>query len=64
MGERSQFRDPKLQFTAGVILNSATMEFTAVVGGVTYKSDPAHMSHSTFAQIGHERNGIFYSEGD
>ncbi len=64
MGKRSHIGDRKLQFTSGVLQNKATMEWTATVNGVTYHSDPAHTSHSTFAQIGHERNGVFYSEGD
>jgi hypothetical protein len=57
---RRQIGDPKLRFTARVIENKATMQWTATVAGVTFASDPADASHSIFAEIGHERNGVFF----
>lgn len=56
--------DPTLPFTASVIENQAIMEWTATVGGAAFVSDPARTSHSAFAEIGHERNGIFFAQGD
>lgn len=60
--KRESIGDPTLSFTAQVIENTATMQWTATTGGVTFVSDPANTSHSVFAEIGHERNGVFFSE--
>jgi hypothetical protein len=35
------------------------MEWTALVGPYRFVSDPLPTSSSTFAEIGHERNGSF-----
>jgi hypothetical protein len=40
--------------------NTAQMEWTATVGDFTFVSDPLPTSSSTFAEIGHERNGSFF----
>jgi hypothetical protein len=39
------------------------MEWTATVGDYTFVSDPLATSSSTFAEIGHERNGVFFPQG-
>jgi hypothetical protein len=36
------------------------MEWNAVVGDYTLVSDPIATSFSSFAEIGHERNGCFF----
>jgi len=36
------------------------MEWSARVGHYQFVSDPASTSSSSFAEIGHERNGIFF----
>jgi hypothetical protein len=41
------------------VLNAAQMEWTATVGDFTFVSDPLATSSSSFAEIGHERNGSF-----
>jgi hypothetical protein len=61
--ERLQIRneDPVFGGFAGeFIRNTAQMEWTATVGDFTFVSDPLATSSSTFAEIGHERNGFFF----
>jgi hypothetical protein len=59
--QRARISDPTEPFVADVIYGSATMSFTATSGGATFVSDPASTSHSVFAELGHERNGRFFS---
>ena len=47
-------------FAGEFVRNAAQMEWTAVVGDLTFVSDPLETSSSSFAQIGHERNGSFF----
>lgn len=42
---------------------SATIQWSAEEGGFSFVSDPASTSATRFAQLGRERNGIFF-EGD
>jgi hypothetical protein len=44
----------------GQFRNSAQMEWSAAVGDYTFVSDPIVSSSSSFAEIGHERNGSFF----
>ena len=44
------------------IRNAATMEWTATTPNYTFVSQPARTSSSVFAEVGHERNGIFFRE--
>ena len=46
-------------FAGTFIRNTAQMEWTATVGDFTFVSAPLETSSSVFAEIGHERNGIF-----
>ena len=48
-------------FEGDFIRNSAQMEWRAIVDGYVFESDPLEMETSTssFAEIGHERNGFF-----
>jgi hypothetical protein len=65
-GQRVNIRnsDPVYGGFAGeFIRNSARMEWTATVGDYTFVSDPLATSSSSFAQIGLERNGLFFAEG-
>lgn len=43
-----------------VIRNVARMEWSGRVGNVSYESDPLATSSSSFAEIGKERNGVFF----
>src|SRR4029077_17402575 len=51
-------------FAGEFIRNKAQMEWTATVGDYTFVSDPLATSSSDFAEIGHERNGSFFPEGE
>jgi hypothetical protein len=44
-----------------IIRNVARMEWSGTVGNVSYESDPLATSGSFFAEIGRERNGVFFS---
>jgi len=47
-------------FAGEFIRNAAQMEWTATVGDLVFVSDPLATSSSSFAEIGHERNGSFF----
>jgi hypothetical protein len=47
-------------FAGEFIRNKAQMEWTATVGDLKFVSDPLATSSSSFAEIGHERNGSFF----
>jgi hypothetical protein len=49
-------------FEGHFIRNKAQMERTAVVGDYRFVSDPLETSSSSFAEIGSEQNGSFFSE--
>lgn len=55
---RKIFNDPAQGFMADFAQNSATIEWSAKQVGFTFTSDPAATSQSTFAEVGHERNGL------
>ena len=50
-------------FAGEFIRNAAQMEWTATVGDLRFVSAPLSMSSSSFAEIGHERNGSFFQHG-
>jgi hypothetical protein len=45
------------------VYNTAQMEWSAVVGDYEFVSAPMSTSTSSFAEIGHEQNGVFFSDG-
>jgi len=47
-------------FAGEFVRNTAQMEWNATVGDFTFVSDPIATSFSSFAEIGHERNGSFF----
>ncbi len=47
-------------FAGQFIRNNAQMEWTATVGDYHFVSAPLATSSSSFAEIGHERNGSFF----
>ena len=62
MNERLNIKntDPVFGGYAGeFVRNTAQMEWSAAVGDYTFVSDPMVTSSSSFAEIGHERNGSF-----
>lgn len=63
VNERLKIRndDPVYGGYAGTFIrNNAQMEWTATVGDFTFVSAALATSSSSFAEIGHERNGIFF----
>lgn len=58
---RVQRRDPVNTFTGSFIEDLATIRWSAHERGFRFTSDPAHTSSTTFAEIGTERNGVFFS---
>jgi hypothetical protein len=48
-------------FGGDFIYNRAQMEWSARVGDVSIVSDPIGTSSSRWAELGHERNGMFFS---
>jgi len=46
-------------FAGEFVRNTAQMEWSAEVGDFTFVSDPIATSSSSFAELGHERNGSF-----
>jgi hypothetical protein len=54
--------DPTNRFVSDVIYDSAQMEWRAQrTDGFRFVSDPTSTSFSLFAQLAHERNGVFFS---
>ena len=54
--------DPVFGGYAGeFVRNAAQMQWTAKVGDLLFESDALGTSSSVFAEIGHERNGVFFS---
>jgi len=47
-------------FGGEFIRNGAQMEWTATAGDYQFVSAPLATSSSSFAEIGHERNGMFF----
>jgi hypothetical protein len=47
-------------FAGEFVRNTAQIEWNAAVGDYTFVSDPIATSSSSFAEIGHERNGSFF----
>ncbi len=63
VGERVNIKndDPVYGGFAGeFVRNAAQMEWTGTVGDLTFASAPLTTSSSSFAEIGHERNGSFF----
>ena len=49
-------------FSYDSVISSATVEWSALneATGMRFRSDPASASHSEFAAVGHEKNGVFF----
>ena len=62
-GATKQFRvrDETTGFSGEFVQTGATMEWVATEDEAVYASAPAGTSHSIFAVIGTERNGVFFS---
>ena len=49
------------QWRANVVINTAKAEWEGETAKAHYVSDPLATSQSLFAEVGHERNGVFFS---
>src|SRR5262249_10263676 len=58
---RVHLHDVVNHFDARVIEDSATIEWSAEEEDFQFVSDPAETSTTVFAEIGSERNGVFFS---
>ena len=49
-------------FSFDSVISSATVEWTGLneATGMRFQSDSASTSHSEFAAVGHEKNGVFF----
>jgi hypothetical protein len=49
-------------FSFDSVISSATVKWSALneATGMRFRSDPASASHSEFAAVGHEKNGVFF----
>lgn len=60
VNKRVHVHDTANMFDLEAIEDHAIIEWRVSEAGFTFVSDPAHTSASTFAEIGSERNGVFF----
>jgi hypothetical protein len=60
--QRSHLHDNQKKFDAKLIMDTATMDWSAHTKDFKFESDPANTSTTIFAAIGRERNGVFFSK--
>jgi len=58
--ERVRIRNVDQDFTGKFIRNQAQMEWSATTEEFSFASAPAKTSSSSFAELGHMRNGSFF----
>ena len=63
INKRVKIRDRVNGFAGQFIEATATIEWSAKEDGLSFVSEPAETSHTEFAMIGHERNGVFFPQG-
>jgi hypothetical protein len=59
-GKHVKLRDPVNGFAGEFVENSASMLWSASSAGLSYQSGGEDTSASVFAEVGHERNGVFF----
>ena len=59
--QRVHLHDNQKKFDAQLIVDAATMAWSAHTKDFKFKSDPANTSTTVFAAFGRERNGVFFS---
>ena len=55
-----QLRDAVNGFRGEFVETSATLEWSASEAGLDFVSDPPETSHTEFAVLGQEHNGVFF----
>ncbi len=63
MTRRVKIRDTSSGFAGQFVENTATIAWSATEAGFSFQSDPASTSTSMFAEVGKERNGVFFPQG-
>jgi hypothetical protein len=61
---RVKISDQTNGFTGNYIEDTATIHWSAREAGFKFVSDPANTSTTVFAEIGRERNGVFFHDSD
>ena len=51
------------KFTGDFVQNTASIVWSASSAGLLYESGAEETSISVFAEVGHERNGVFFPQG-
>jgi len=59
--DQHRFRHVTGGWIAKLVFNSARIAWKAKTATATFVSGPASTSTSLFAEVGHERNGVFFS---
>lgn len=54
-------RDAANGWRGEFVEDTATLEWSSTEAALTFVSDPANLSHTEFAMLGRERNGVFFS---
>ena len=62
--KHTKIRDKTVGFAGEFVQNTATMSWSATTSAGTFLSGPESASASYFATVGHERNGVFFPQGD
>jgi hypothetical protein len=64
--KKTKIRDEKNGFAGKFVITGATLEYVASVPAHNFEfvSDAAKTSKNLFAEIGHERNGVFFPNDD
>ena len=62
-GQDVKLRDPVNGFTGDFVQNTASIVWSASSAGLLYESGAEETSISVFAEVGHERNGVFFPQG-
>jgi hypothetical protein len=62
-GDRHQFHDTVNGFDADVVLTSAKAWWSGETSAARYVAEDIATSTSLFAEVGHERNGVYFPAG-
>ncbi|HZE71162.1 MAG TPA: hypothetical protein VE135_16750 [Pyrinomonadaceae bacterium] len=58
--DKHQFHFAPETWDANVVFNTATVQWEGTTDTAHFVSDPQETSFSLFAEVGHERNGVFF----
>lgn len=61
--DKRRFHYEPETWDANVVINTAQVWWEAETATASFMADPASTSFSLFAEVGHERNGIFFPAG-